>query len=151
MEQGTEEASCIGARLPVYVIFGSAFFGAASGHLIFAMYLLGIGVAILTGFLLKRTLFKNKPNPPFVMELPPYRLPTLKSVWLHIWERTSKFIRGVTTTITAASVVIWLLLAIPVGQPLERFNQVDPADSLFGALSRAVAPVFAPAGFPDWQ
>ena len=142
--------SC-GARLPVYVIFGSAFFGAASGHMIFAMYLLGIGVAVLTGFLLKRTIFKNKPSPPFVMELPPYRLPTLKSVWLHIWERTSKFIRGVTTTITAASVVIWLLLAIPVGQPLNHFNQVPAADSLFGALSRTVAPIFAPAGFPDWQ
>ncbi len=142
--------SC-GARLPVYVIFGSAFFGAASGHLIFALYLLGILVAILTGFVLKRTIFKNKPTPPFVMELPPYRLPTFASVWLHIRERTAKFIRGVGTVILITSVLVWFLLAVPVGQDRRAFDRVAPGDSLFGAISRAAAPVFAPAGFPSWE
>ncbi len=142
--------SC-GARLPIYVIFGSAFFGAASGHMIFAMYLLGIAVAILTGIVLKRTIFKNKPTPPFIMELPPYRLPTAKSVWLHIRERTAKFIRGVGSVILVTSIIVWFLLALPVGRDLSAFNQVPASDSLFGAVSRLVAPVFRPAGFASWE
>ncbi len=140
--------SC-GARLPVYVIFGSAFFGAAAGNLVFAMYMVGIGVAILTGFLLRRTVFRNKPTPPFMMELPPYRLPTLKGIWLHIWERTAKFVEGVTTTILLMSVIIWVLLAIPVRGGT--FDTVPPGDSLFGELSRVLSPIFAPAGFGQWQ
>ena len=142
--------SC-GARLPVYVIFGSAFFGAAAGNLVFAMYMIGILIAIGTGLLLKRTLFKDKPAPPFVLELPPYRLPTLRGVWLHIWERSTAFVRSVWTTITLAAITIWLLMAIPVGADLGQFNQVPPEQSLFGALSRGLAPVFAPAGFGRWE
>ncbi|HYO88888.1 MAG TPA: ferrous iron transport protein B [Candidatus Limnocylindrales bacterium] len=141
--------SC-GARLPVYVVMGAAFFGAQSGNLIFAMYLLGIVVALVTGWLMKRTVYRNKPPQPFVMELPPYRAPRLRGVWRQTWERTSGFVRKAATIILATSVVIWLLMAIPV-RGTGSFNDVPAADSVFGAVSEAVSPVFAPAGFGNWQ
>ncbi|MBI5670916.1 MAG: ferrous iron transport protein B [Chloroflexi bacterium] len=140
--------SC-GARLPVYVVFGSAFFGAASGNLVFALYAIGIGVAVLTSLLLTRLVFKGKPAAPFVMELPPYRVPNPRTVALYIWGHTAEFLRRAGTVILAASVVIWLLLAIPVNGG--QFARVNAGDSLFGAISRVIAPVFAPAGFGQWE
>jgi len=141
--------SC-GARLPVYVVIGSAFFGAQAGNLIFAMYLLGIGVALGTGWAVKRTLYRNQPPQPFVMELPPYRLPKLRDVWRQTWERTSGFVRKATTIIMATSIIIWLLMALPAGGA-GQFNEVEPADSLFGTASRLIAPLFAPLGFGEWE
>lgn len=141
--------SC-GARLPVYVVIGTAFFGAQSGNLIFGMYMLGISVALLTGWALRRTVYRNKPPQPFVMELPPYRAPRLRDVWRQTWDRTSSFVRKAWTIILATSIVIWLLMAIPVtGEG--SFNEVAPENSLFGAISRTIAPAFAPAGFGKWQ
>ncbi|MBK9121718.1 MAG: ferrous iron transport protein B [Chloroflexi bacterium] len=141
--------SC-GARLPVYVVIGAAFFGARSGNLIFAMYMLGIAVALLTGWALKRTVYRNKPPQPFVMELPPYRAPHLRDVWRQTWERTSSFVRKAGTVILASSIIIWMLMAIPANSS-GRFNDVAPEDSVFGTLAGAVSPVFAPAGFGQWQ
>jgi ferrous iron transport protein B len=140
--------SC-GARLPVYVVFGAAFFGAQGGNLIFGMYLLGILVALLTGFFMRHILYRNHPPQPFIMELPPYRMPRMRDVLLTMWDRTASFVRKATTVIMAMSVLIWVLLAIPVhgGQ----FNEVEPGDSLFGQMAGVIAPVFAPAGFGDWQ
>jgi len=132
------------ARLPVYVIFAAAFFPKNSGWVIFAMYMLGILAAIGSGMLFKRTLFKGKEDAAFVMELPPYRLPTLKSVLIHMWERTYAFVRKAWTIILAASVIIWFLTSIPWGVE-------NKADSLFGKFSKGIAPVFAPAGYGDWQ
>jgi ferrous iron transport protein B len=141
--------SC-GARLPVYVVIGAAFFGAASGNLIFGMYLLGIAVALLTGWALKRTVYRNKPPQPFVMELPPYRAPRLRDVWRQTWERTSSFVRKAGTIILATSIVIWLLMSIPASSG-GGFNDVAPEDSVFGTVAEVVSPVFAPAGFGNWQ
>jgi ferrous iron transport protein B len=141
--------SC-GARLPVYVVIGAAFFGAAAGNLIFGIYLLGIAVALLTGWALKKTVYRNKPSQPFVMELPPYRTPRLRDVWRQTWERTSSFIRKAGTVILAASIVIWLLMAVPVTSD-GSFNDVAPEDSVFGTVSEAASPIFAPAGFGEWQ
>lgn len=141
--------SC-GARLPVYVVIGAAFFGAQSGNLIFAMYMLGIIVALLTGWAMKRTVFRNKPPQPFVMELPPYRVPRLRDVWRQTWERTSEFVRKAGTVILVTSIIIWLLLATPVNDQ-GSFNDVAAKDSLFGTVSHAIAPVFAPAGFDTWE
>ncbi|MCZ2098173.1 MAG: ferrous iron transport protein B, partial [Anaerolineae bacterium] len=104
--------SC-GARLPVYVIFGTAFFGAQAGNLIFALYLLGIGVALVTGLVMKRTIYRNSPPQPFVMELPPYRMPNPRNMWRQMWDRTRGFVRKAGTIILACSVGVWLLLAIP--------------------------------------
>lgn len=141
--------SC-GARLPVYVVIGTAFFGAQSGNLIFAMYLLGIAVALVTGWALKRTVYRNKPPQPFVMELPPYRAPRLQTVWQQTWERTSSFVRKAGTIILATSVIIWLLMALPA-RGEGSFNEVAPGDSIFGTVSQIAAPIFAPAGFGNWQ
>lgn len=141
--------SC-GARLPIYVIFGSAFFGASSGNLVFAMYAIGILVAVLTSLLLTRVVFKNRPVPLFVMELPPYRLPNLRNVLLPMWERIRAFLRQAGTVILAASIFIWLLLAVPAPGMPGSFNAVTLENSLFGALSRIITPIFAPAGFDNW-
>lgn len=142
--------SC-GARLPVYVIFGAAFFGAASGNLIFAMYVLGIAIALLTGLVLKRTVYRTTPPAPFVMELPPYRLPRPRDVWQQMWERTQGFIIKAGTVILGVSIGLWLLLAIPARAEAGSFNDVAEEDSVFGVVSGAIAPVFAPAGFGNWQ
>jgi ferrous iron transport protein B len=141
--------SC-GARLPVYVLFAAAFFPNNTGAVIFALYLLGIITAIVLGMVLKRTLFKGKEQAPFVMELPPYRMPTLKGIWFHMWERTGGFVRKAWTIILATSIVIWLLLAIPLGGG-GTFADTDVDNSLFAGVSRVIAPAFKPLGFGDWE
>lgn len=142
--------SC-GARLPVYVVFGAAFFGAASGNLIFSMYVLGIAVALVVGFALKQTIYKGQPPAPFVMELPPYRAPRVRDVLRQMWERTRSFVIKAGTLILSVSIVIWLLMAIPVGADAGSFNDVPAEDSVLGTLGGAVATVFAPAGFGTWE
>jgi len=141
--------SC-GARLPVYAVFAAAFFPDNPGQFIFAMYLIGIALAILTGMVFKRTLFKGKPPVPFVMELPPYRLPTFRGVWTHMWERSSVFVKRAATIIMATSVIIWLFLAIPV-RGGGSFADTDVNDSLFAGASQVIAPLLAPAGFGNWK
>ncbi|NJN16950.1 MAG: ferrous iron transport protein B [Oscillochloris sp.] len=138
------------ARLPVYVLITAVFFPAYAGQVIFALYLTGIVVAVGIGVLLRRTLFRNQPPAPFVLELPPYRLPTLRGVWRQMWERTSSFLRKAWTIILATSVVVWLLLALPVGGS-GRFADTPLEQSAFAALSGAVTPVFAPLGFGSWE
>ena len=142
--------SC-GARLPVYVVFGAAFFGTASGNLIFAMYILGIAVALATGFALKHTVYKGKPPAPFVMELPPYRLPRAHDVWRQMWERVKGFVMKAGTVILAVSITLWLLMAIPGRAGAGSFNDVAAEDSLFAVVSGAVAPLFRPAGLGSWE
>ena len=132
------------ARLPVYAIFAAAFFPDNAGRFIFGLYLLGIILAIVSGVVLKRTVFKGKPPAPFVMELPPYRLPTLKGILIHMWERSSVFLRKATTIIMTVSILLWFLMNVPWG--VEK-----PRDSLFGKASAAIAPILAPAGFGNWE
>ena len=142
--------SC-GARLPVYVVFGAAFFGTASGNLIFGMYILGIGVALATGFALKHTVYRGQPPAPFVMELPPYRAPRPRDVWRQMWERVQGFLIKASTVILVVSVALWLLMAIPGRANAGSFNDVAAEDSLFAVVSGAIAPVFKPAGFGSWE
>jgi ferrous iron transport protein B len=142
--------SC-GARLPVYVVFGVAFFGASSGTLVFAMYLLGIIVALVTGYVMKNTVYKSQPPAPFVMELPPYRIPRPRDVWNQMWERAHGFLVKSGTVILGVSVFLWLLMAVPAHQDTGLFNEVEPGDSLFGRISGLIAPAFDPAGFGSWQ
>ncbi|MGZ5383063.1 MAG: ferrous iron transport protein B [Acidimicrobiia bacterium] len=140
--------SC-GARLPVYVLIAAVFFPHSRGTVVFAMYLVGIAVALALGFLLNRTVFRADPATPLLMELPPYRLPTLLSVWRQMWRRTSAFIRDAGTIILGTSLVVWLLMAIPVGGG--SFSDVEVEHSAFGAVSSAVAPALSPAGFGSWE
>lgn len=140
--------SC-GARLPVYVLMAAVFFPRSRGTVVFAMYLLGIVVALALGFLLNRTVFRADPATPLLMELPPYHLPTLRSVWLQMWRRTSAFLRDAGTIILGTSLVVWLLMAIPVGGG--SFSDVEVEQSAFGAVSSAVAPALGPAGFGSWE
>lgn len=141
--------SC-GARLPVYVLFAAIFFPGNSGTVVFWLYMLGIITAIVVGIILKNTVFKGKEQSPFVMELPPYRMPTLKGIWFHIWERTGAFVRKAWTLIMATSIIIWVLLAIPVGGE-GTFADTDVADSAFAVVSGGIAPTLKPLGFGDWQ
>ncbi len=141
--------SC-GARLPVYVLFAAIFFPQNPGLAIFSMYLLGIVTAIGVGLLLKHTLFKTKEQAPFVMELPPYRLPTLKGIWFHMWERISAFVKKAWTIIMAFSIVLWFLLAIPVSGE-GSFAETDVNNSVFATVSSVIAPAFTPLGFGTWE
>lgn len=141
--------SC-GARLPVYVLFAAIFFPQNAGTMIFIMYILGIAIAIILGMILKNTLFKTTRQGSFVMELPPYRLPTLKGIWINMWERTSSFVKKAWTIILGTSIVIWLLLAIPVSGS-GQFAEIDVNDSAFAGVSKIIAPVLAPAGFGSWE
>ncbi|MFQ3682554.1 ferrous iron transport protein B [Roseiflexus sp.] len=138
------------ARLPVYVLIAMIFFPAQAGQVIFGLYLAGIVVAVGMGALLRRTLFRHQPQAPFVLELPPYRTPTLRGVWRQMWERTSAFIRKAGTIILATSIVVWLLLAIPVGGE-GRFADTPVDQSAFAAVANGAAPVFAPLGFGRWE
>ncbi len=132
------------ARLPVYVVFGLAFFGARAGTVIWVMYALGIVVAMLAGMVFTRTILKPDVTSAFVLELPRYRQPALTSVLIHMWENTREFVRKAGTTILLASLVMWTLLNLPWGVS-------DQRESYFGRVSGAIAPLFAPLGFGNWE
>ena len=138
------------ARLPVYVLFAAIFFPQNVGLVVFGLYLIGILTAIVLGFFLRGTLFKTKEEANFLIELPPYRRPNAKTVVLYVWERTSAFVKNAWTIILATSIVIWFLMAIPVGGEGE-FADTEVDNSAFGMVSGAVAPVFAPLGFGSWE
>ncbi|MBC5648926.1 ferrous iron transport protein B [Christensenella tenuis] len=137
--------SC-GAKVPIYALFTAAFFSQNQALVMISLYLLGIAVAILTGLLFKKTLFKGNPVP-FVLELPAYRLPSPKSVLLHMWEKAKDFLVRAFTIIFLASIVIWFLQSFDF-----QFNFVtDNSQSILAGIGQAIAPVFAPLGFGNWQ
>ncbi len=102
------------ARLPVYILLAGTFFGASAGNVIFSIYGLGIALAIAMGKLFRVTLFRGD-SAPFVMELPPYRVPTLKSLLIHMWDRSAIFLRKMGGVILIGSTVVWFLGAFPRG------------------------------------
>ena len=104
--------SC-GARLPVYVLFAGAFFPAIAGNVIFSIYLIGVLMAIIMARVLRATRFKGE-SEPFVMELPAYRMPTFKGLFIHTWERTWMYLKKAGTIILAMSILIWILFTFPV-------------------------------------
>ena len=132
------------ARLPIYVIFASALFPEHQGTVIFSMYLLGIVLAIGLGLLFKKIFFPGI-SEPFIMELPPYRLPTLKSILLHTWDRGKMFIKKMGGIILALSIIVWFLGTFPWGV------EFASPESYIGSIGRALAPIFAPLGFGTWQ
>ena len=140
--------SC-GARLPVYVLFSSIFFPHNSNTVIFSLYLTGIAVAMVLGVVLNKTLFKNRERSPFVLELPPYRIPTFRNIWYLMWWRTSAFVRKAFSFIMITSVIIWLLMAVPVNRG--SFAETEVEYSSFAYVNRAISPIFQPTGFASWQ
>ena len=132
------------ARLPVYVVFGMAFFGGQASTVIWLLYALGIFVALAAGLVFTRTLLKPDTTSAFVLELPPYRRPTAKGTLVHMWDNTAEFVRKAGTLIFALSIVMWLLLRLPLGV-------TDQQESYFGRISTAIAPLLAPLGFGEWQ
>ncbi len=141
--------SC-GARLPVYVLLATVFFADAKSMVVFGMYVLGIAVAVLIGFLLSRTALRDEDPSPFVMVMPEFRLPNLRTVWILVRQRTGAFIKGAGTTILVASIVVWVLLAIPLTGD-GGFADTEVEDSAFGLVSKGVAPALEPLGFGDWE
>ena len=133
------------ARLPVYLLLVGAFFAAADQtNVIFSLYVLGIIVAIIVAFILRKTLFDDM-DAPFVMELPDYKLPTLRGILMHTAEKSWGFVRKAGTIILAAAIIVWILSSFPAG--VEYGSQ----ESAIGMIGTAVAPVFAPLGFGSWQ
>lgn len=134
------------ARLPIYVLFASIFFKTNQGLVVFSLYALGILVAVLSAKLLKSTIPSLRgPISPLVMELPPYRWPTVKSISIHMWERTSSFIKKAGTIITAGVVLIWLLSTFPTSY------EYASEGTYISYLGNFFAPLLKPAGFGFWQ
>jgi ferrous iron transport protein B len=136
--------SC-GARLPVYTLFAAAFFPQKGGLLIFGIYLIGILLAVLTGLLFKKTILRGEVSS-FVMELPPYHLPTFSGVMLHTWHRLKSFL------IKAGKIILLLVAVLGFLNSMGTdgsFGNSDSKDSLLSAVSRSVTPVFHPMGIQD--
>ena len=132
------------ARLPIYAIFIAAFFTQNQGLILLSIYLLGIVVALIVAAILKRTMFKGL-STPFVMELPTYKVPSVKGVLLHTWDKSKGFLRKAGTIILACSIVLWALSIFPLGV------EYGSANSVLGMIGGAIAPIFAPLGFGTWQ
>ncbi len=134
--------SC-GARLPVFVLFAGIFFPENPGTVIFGLYVLGIVVAIASAKLFRATILPGKPAP-FLMEMPPYRLPTLMTSVRHMWDRGSMYLRKAGGIILVGAIVIWALAAYPAGV------DYGSAASYAGMIGQAVQPLFAPLDF-NWE
>jgi len=132
------------ARAPIYAIFVAAFFTQYQSLIVTLMYVIGIVVALIVAAILKRTLFKGM-SAPFVMELPTYKVPSVKGVLLHTWEKVKGFLRKAGTIILACSIVLWILSTFPLG--VEYGSQ----ESVLGMIGGVIAPIFAPLGFGTWQ
>jgi len=149
------------ARLPVYVVLISAFFPNYPALVFIGIYLLGIAVAILFSKILNRTVFIRKETP-FVMELPPYRMPVMRNTLLHMWDKASQYLQKIGGTILVAVVLIWALGYFPrneisvsnvsasttVNAPPPAISQME--QSYLGQIGRAIEPAIRPLGF-DWK
>ena len=132
------------ARLPVYVLFTSVFFPKRQALVLGSLYLLGVFMAIISVKLFGK-IVPEQDDSSFIIELPPYRLPTLKGVFLHMWENVRGFLNKVSNIILAAVVIIWLLSSLPFGV------EYASDESMIGRMSSMIAPILKPAGFGTWQ
>ena len=134
------------AKLPIYGMITAAFFTHSSALVMMSVYLLGIAVAILSGLIMKKTMFSGNPIP-FVMELPAYRIPSLQSVLLHMWEKAKDFLHKAFTIILGATIIIWFLQSYDFS-----FHGVsDASQSMLAQIGNLLAPLFEPLGFGDWR
>lgn len=136
------------ARLPIYILFIGTFFPAHSGSIMFGLYMLGIALAVLTARLVRSRMFKVDETP-FVMELPPYRLPTMNATLSHMWEKCAQYLRKMGGLILVASIIVWFLSYYP-RQAEGESTETHYANSYIGRIGRFCEPVFAPLGL-DWK
>jgi ferrous iron transport protein B len=138
--------SC-GAKIPVYALFTAAFFQRHQAFVMISLYLTGIVLGIFSAFIMKKTVFKGSAAP-FVMELPNYRFPSIKSVLLLIWDRASDFIKRACTIILVATVIIWFLQSFDA-----RLNYIpdNTDESMLAIVGQGLSAVFAAPGFSDWR
>jgi len=166
------------ARLPVYILFISAFFASNQGTVLFSLYMIGILFAIISAFLLRKAFFRTE-DIPFVMELPPYRVPTTRSVIKHVTFRTELYLKKIGGIILIASIIVWVLSNFPrkvnysrdytseitainnssmdntekqaaIGDVLQQQNVEKQGKSFMGMIGRSIEPVMKPLGF-DWR
>jgi len=151
------------ARLPVYIVLISAFFKNYPAMILTGLYLLGISMAIVMAKILNRTIFKRKETP-FVMELPPYRMPVLRNTLLHMWDKASQYFKKIGGTILVAVVIIWALEYFPRSPQNSLPNSATEAsgatphwhaqsqieNSYLGTIGRTIEPLIRPLGF-DWR
>lgn len=134
------------AKIPIYALFAAAFFKKYQAFVMMGLYVLGILVGIVCAVVLKTTMFRGKPMP-FVMELPNYRFPSVKSVALLMWDKAKDFIQRAFTIIFVATLLIWFLQTFDT-----RLNVVtDSGNSLLAMIGKLIAPLFTPLGFNDWR
>jgi ferrous iron transport protein B len=133
--------SC-GARLPIYALFVAAFFPTNGQNIVFLLYILGILAAIFTGLVMKHTLFRGEAAP-FIMELPPYHLPTIKGVLIRAWDRLKTFIRRAGKMIVIMVVILGLINSVGIDGSFGKHNSQD---SILSAFSRTITPIFTPMG-----
>ena len=135
--------SC-GARLPVYALFTAAFFSKTAGLVVLSLYMTGIIVAILVALILKRFPSFAIDEKALLIELPPYRIPTLKMLWNSMWERTSEYIKKAVTIIMGVMIILWGLMYFP--------NNGDTKTSYLGTSAKLIQPIMKPTGFADrWE
>jgi ferrous iron transport protein B len=132
------------ARIPVFVLFTSVFFSSYQIPVVVSLYALSVITAIITTKLFGK-LIPEEEDSSFIIELPPYRRPTLKGVFIHMWEKVDDFLKRVSTIILAAVIIVWLLSSLPFGV------EYASDKSLVGRISSVIAPILKPAGFGTWQ
>lgn len=132
------------ARLPVYILFASAFFPAQKMPVVMSLYFIGLALAIITVKVFSKVVPEEK-DEVFLIELPPYRLPALKGVVTSLWEKISDFLKRVSTVILAAVIAVWALSSLPYGV------EYASRESLAGQVSSFIAPIFTWAGFANWR
>lgn len=137
--------SC-GARVPVYALFAAAFFPVNGQNLVFVLYIIGIAVAIMTGYVLKRTLLQGPAASATIIELPRYHVPTVRNVLTRTWDRLRAFVRG------AGKVIVVMVMVLSVLSAVSRdgeFGDVAAADSVLADIGRAITPAFTPMGIEE--
>lgn len=132
------------ARLPVYVLFASVFFPGHETSVILSLYLLGVIIAFIIGILFKNTLFKNQ-DEPFLIELPEYKMPEIKNLLQHTWDKGKGFLKKAGTIIFSVSVIVWFLSNFSFK------GMTDINSSFLYYIGKAISPIFKPLGFGNWQ
>lgn len=140
------------ARLIVFMMLAQVFFPDHAGSAVFGMYVLSIALVVAVGLALRKTVWRAMPSEALVIDLPSYQLPTFKLSLSVMWVRLKGFLHTAGGIIVVTVVVIWLLMSIPVtgGHSFDE-EAVPPEDSAYGAVSKAISPAFAPAGFDSWS